>query len=59
MTRIIAAAFGLALMPAIAVAGEKEAAPDQPDQLAGGFLPPRYRMAGCRFAVVTGRSVRG
>lgn len=31
MTRIIAAAFGLALLPAIAMAGEKELAPDQPD----------------------------
>ena len=31
MKRIIAAAFGLALMPAIALAGEKEPAPDQPD----------------------------
>jgi hypothetical protein len=31
MTRIIAAAFGLALLPAVAMAGEKELAPDQPD----------------------------
>ena len=32
MTRIIAAVFGLALLPAVAMAGEKELAPDdQPD----------------------------